>query len=177
MERKLAEQQQQALLLRKQGEIDRLEVQVDKRLLEQKLENLEKQAPKTQVKARENVVTPSPEAAAVELIDSDMLPPPVVIDTSESLVLSAVSPAVSQVPGVAAGMPLPTGHGPSITPRGPEVATTPLSMANLDLSQVVNTTGVHSVGLPVIDRPPSGLRSYLAYGQQCLVPPTALYVK
>ena len=106
MERKLAEQQQQALLLQKQGEIDRLEVQVDKRLLEQKLENLEKQAPKTQVKARENVVTPSPEAAAVELIDSDMLPPPVVIDTSESLVLSAVSPAVSQVPGVAAGMPL-----------------------------------------------------------------------
>ena len=44
-------------------------------------------------------------------------------------------------------------------------------MANLDLSQVVNTTGVHSVGLPVIDRPPSGLPSYLAYGQQCLVPP------
>ena len=44
-------------------------------------------------------------------------------------------------------------------------------MANSDLSQVVNTTGVHSVGLPVIDKPPSGLPSYLAYGQQCLVPP------
>jgi len=36
LERKLAEQQQQTLLLQKQGEIDRLEVQVDKRLLEQK---------------------------------------------------------------------------------------------------------------------------------------------
>ena len=44
-------------------------------------------------------------------------------------------------------------------------------MANSDLSQVVNTTGVHSVGLPVIDRPPSGLPSYLAYDQQCLVQP------
>ena len=174
LERKLAEQQQQTLLLQKQGEIDRLEVQVDKRLLEQKLENLEKQAPNTQVKARQNVATPSPGAATVELINSNT-PPPVVIDASipasDSLVLSAVSPAMSQVPGVAAGMSPYTGHGTSVTPRGPEVATTRLSVANSDLSQVVNTTGVHSVGLPVIDRPPSGLPSYLAYGQQCLVPP------
>ena len=169
LERKLAEQQQQALLLQKRGEIDRLEVQVDKRLLEQKLESLEKQAPNTQVKARENVTTPSPGAAAVELIDSDTPPPPVV--ASESCVLSAVSPAMSQVPGVAAGMSPYTGHGPSITHRGPEIATTPLSVANSDLSHVVNTTSVHSVGLPVFDRPPSGLPSYLAYGKQCLVPP------
>ena len=174
LERKLAEQQQQALLLQEQGEIDRLEVQVDKRLLEQKLENLEKQAPNAQVKARENVTTPSPGAATVELINSDALPPVVIdasIPASDSLVLSTALPAMSQVPGVAAGMSPYTGHGPSITPRGPEVATTPLSLANSDLSQVVNTTGVHSVGLPVIDRPPSGLPSYLAYGQQCLVPP------
>jgi len=173
LERKLAEQQQQALLLQEQGEIDRLEVQVDKRLLEQKLENLEKQAPNAQVKARENVTTPSPGAATVELINSDALPPVVIdasIPASDSLVLSTALPAMSQVPGVAAGMSPYTGHGPSITPRGPEVATTPLSLANSDLSQVVNTTGVHSVGLPVIDRPPAGLPSYLAYSQQCLVP-------
>jgi len=174
LERKLAEQQQQTLLLQKQSEIYRLEVQVDKRLLEQKLENLEKQASNKQVKARENVVTPSPGDATVELINSDASPPVVIdasIPASDSLVLNAVLPAVSQVPGVAAGLSPYTGHGPSLTPRGPEVATTPLSVANSDPNQVVNTTGVHSVGLPVIDRPPSGLPSYLAYGQQCLVPP------
>jgi len=174
LERKLAEQQQQTLLLQKQSEIYRLEVQVDKRLLEQKLENFEKQASNKQVKARENVVTPSPGDATVELINSDASPPVVIdasIPASDSLVLNAVLPAVSQVPGVAAGLSPYTGHGPSLTPRGPEVATTPLSVANSDPNQVVNTTGVHSVGLPVIARPPSGLPSYLAYGQQCLVPP------
>jgi len=75
LERKLTEQQQQTLLLQKQSEIYRLEVQVDKRLLEQKLENLEKQASNKQVKARENVVTPSPVDATVELINSDASPP------------------------------------------------------------------------------------------------------
>jgi len=126
LERKLAEQQQQTLLLQKQSEIDRLEVQDDKRLLEQKLENLEKQAPNTQVKARKNVTTPSPGAATVELINSDASPPVVIdasIPASDSLVLSAVSPSMSQVPGVDAGMSPYNGHGPSITPRGPEVAT------------------------------------------------------
>jgi len=83
-----------------------LEVQAVKRLLEQKLESLERQAPKTQeVKAWEDVVTPSPGAATVELTDSDT-PLPVVVDVSipatESLVLSAVLPAVSQAPGMAA---------------------------------------------------------------------------
>jgi len=127
-----------------------------------------------QVKARENVVTPSPGAAIVELINSDASPPVVIdssIPASDSLVLNAVSPAMNQVPGVVAGTSTYTGHGPSITPRGPEVATTPLSVANSDTNQVVNTTGVHSVGLPVIDRPPSGLPSHLSHGQQCLVPP------
>jgi len=101
---------------------------VDKRLLEQKLESLDKQTPNAQVKACENVVTPSPGVATVELIDSNTPPPPVVVNmpVSESLVLSAVSPAMSQVPGVAAGMSPYTGHGPSLTPRGPEVATTPV---------------------------------------------------
>jgi len=50
LERKLAEQERQVLMLQKQSEIDRLEVQVDKRFLEQKLENLKKQAPNTQSK-------------------------------------------------------------------------------------------------------------------------------
>ena len=120
LERKLAEQQQQTLLLQKQSEIDRLEVQVDKRLLEQKLENLEKQASNKQVKARENVMTPSPGAATVELINSDASPPVVIdssIPASDSLVLNAVSPAMNQVPGVVAGTSTYTGHGPSITPR------------------------------------------------------------
>jgi len=69
-------------------------------------------------------VTPSPGAATVELTGSETSPPVVVdvnIPASESLVLSAVLPAVSQVPGVAAGMTPPTGHGPSITPRGPRL--------------------------------------------------------
>jgi len=73
-----------------------------------------------QVKARENVVTPSPGAAIVELINSDASPPVVIdssIPASDSLVLNAVSPAMNQVPGVVAGTSTYTGHGPSITPR------------------------------------------------------------
>jgi len=64
-------------------------VQVDRKLLEQKLETLEKQSSNMQVETRENVVTPSP-GAATELINFDASHAS--IPASGSLVLNAVSP-------------------------------------------------------------------------------------
>jgi len=74
--RELAKQQQQNLLLQKQSEIDKLHMEADKKLLEQKLATSEKLA----LKEKEKRVTPnlgslSPESIVVELPSPDMPPP------------------------------------------------------------------------------------------------------
>ena len=70
LERELVKQQQQNVILQKQREVDRLEAQVDRHLLQQAQDNLAKPVSKTTLAlVREEVMTPSPEV--VELTEPD----------------------------------------------------------------------------------------------------------
>jgi len=73
LERELVRQQQQNVILQKQREVDRLEAQVDRQLLQQAHDNLAKPISKaTLAPVREEVATPSPEV--VELTEPDTPP-------------------------------------------------------------------------------------------------------
>jgi len=75
LERELVKQQQQSLILQKQREIDRLEMQADRNLFQQGLANSGRPAPKEKLATvQQEPATPSPEAPVV-LIDSDTPPP------------------------------------------------------------------------------------------------------
>ena len=77
LERELVKQQQQNLLLQKQKEIERLEAQVDKNLFSQAYVSSGKQATRGKLaQVPEEVEISSPEAATIELGDSDSPPPP-----------------------------------------------------------------------------------------------------
>jgi len=147
LERELVKQQQQQnLILQKQREIDRLEMQVDRNLFQQGQASSGKPAYKEKLAAvQEEPATPSPEAAVV-LTDSDTPPPsqnrpkpvrrpPVFVDvstqvspvsTSEPPVSSVASVSEGPMLGLATGVPLPTSHGPLVIPRGPVAAATPV---------------------------------------------------
>jgi len=127
LERELVKQQQQQnLILQKQREIDRLEMQADRNLFQQGQALVSKPAPTEKLATvREEPATPSPEAAIV-LTDSDTPPPsqnrakparrpPVMIDvgiqespvpTSEPPALSAGSVSEGPMLGLATGVPL-----------------------------------------------------------------------
>jgi len=110
LERELVKQQQQNLILQKQREIDRLEAQADRHLLQQSQASSSKPVHKEKLAVVQEPATPSPEATVV-LTDSDTPPssqnrpkpvrrPSVVIDVgmqvspvsaSESPTSSAVS--------------------------------------------------------------------------------------
>ena len=201
LERELVKQQQQNLILQKQREIDRLEMQADRNLFQQGQACSGKPTPKEKLATvREEAATPSPEAAVV-LTDSDTPPPsqnrpkpirrpPVMIDVgiqecpvsaSEPPALGAVSVSEGPMLGLATGIPLPTIQGPLVLPRGPAVATTPQPLINPDVGQAVYTAGAQPVGSLMSSKPlcdpvshlPTGLATYPAYAQQCLAPPLA----
>jgi len=125
VERELVKQQQQQnLLLQKQGKIDRLEMQLDRNFLYQVQDSASGQAPRGKLaQIREDVATPSLEVATVELTDSDSPPPSqnrpkpakrilAVVGVrvherpagvSESIVSNVAAPVVSPALGVATG--------------------------------------------------------------------------
>jgi len=109
LERELVKQQQRNLILQKQQEIDRLEMQVDRNLFQQGQASSGRTAPKEKLATvQEEPATPSPEAAVV-LTDSDTPPPsqnrpkpvrrpPVLIDVGMQVSpVSASEPPVSRV--------------------------------------------------------------------------------
>jgi len=127
LERELVKQQQQNLILQKQLEINRLEMQAGRNLFQQRQANSGRPAPKEKsATVREEAATPLPEAT-VELTDSDTPPPsrnrpkparrpPVMTDVgiqecpvsvTEPPALSAVSVGESAMRGLATGIPLP----------------------------------------------------------------------
>ena len=149
LERELVKQQN--LILQKQREIDRLEAQAERHLLQQSQARKPAQKEKLAL-VQEEPATPSPETNVV-LTDSDTPPssqnqpklvrrPPVMIDVgmqvspvsaSESPTSSAVSVSEGQMLGLATGVPLPTSHGPLVIPRGPVAAATPQPLVNSDV--------------------------------------------
>jgi len=142
-------------------------MQADRNLFQQRQVSSGRPAPKEQLATvREEIATPSPEAAVTELTDCDTPPPsqnrpklartPVVVDismqgcpvsASEPPVLGAALVRGSQALGAATVIPLPTSHGPLVIHRGPEVAATPLSKVNPEVGQAVYTAGTHLVTL------------------------------
>ena len=124
-------QQQQNIILQKQREVDRLEAQVDRQLLQQAQDNLAKPVSKTALTpVREEVMTPSPEV--VELTEPDTPPssqnrsklirrvPSITVDVdvhacSAPVCESSVSTLTyDQGLGTPSGVPLPTSVGPLV---------------------------------------------------------------
>jgi len=134
LERELVRQQQQNVILQKQREVDRLEAQVDRHLLQQAQNNLAKPISKaTLAPVIEEVTTPSPEV--VELTEPDTPPssqnrskstrrvPSIAVDVVSESSVSTLT--YSQKLGAPSGVPLPTSVGPLVLPMGPEVVATP----------------------------------------------------
>jgi len=185
LQRELAKQQQQNMLLQKQMEFDRLEAQADRTLLSQAHVSSGKQAPRGKLaQVPEEGETSSPETATVELTDSDSPPPPsqnrpkpaVVnvsvqeppVSASELAVSRVVAPVVSPALGVATGVPLPGSEGPLVIPRGPEVVATPPPMANAVMGAQLVGPLVSAKTLDVVSHLPTGLSSY---AQRYVAPP------
>jgi len=142
LERELVKQQQQNIILQKQREVDRLEAQVDRHLLQQAQDNLAKPVSKTALApVREEVMTPSPEV--VELSEPDTPPssqnrpklirrvPSIAVDVdvhacSAPVCESSVSTLTyNQGLGTPSGAPLPTSVGPLVLPMGPDCCCPP----------------------------------------------------
>jgi len=145
LERELIKQQQQNLLLQKQREVDRLEAQVERHLLQQAQDSAAKPASKAKLTpVREEVATLSPET--VELIEPDtppssqnrpkltrrMLPMAVDVDVQTCHTVVSESPALNvglvnqgQGLGALSGIPLPTSVGPLVLPKGPKIVAAP----------------------------------------------------
>jgi len=126
LERELVKQQQQNVILQKKREVDRLEAQVDRHLLQQAQDNLAKPISKaTLAPVREEVATPSPEV--VELTEPDTPPssqnrskstrrmPSIAVDVGVQACSAPVSESsvstltYSQRLGAPSGIPLPSG--------------------------------------------------------------------
>ena len=134
LERELVRQQQQNVILQKQREVDRLEAQVDRHLLQQAQNNLAKPISKaTLAPVIEEVTTHSPEV--VELTEPDTPPssqnrskstrrvPSIAVDVVSESSVSTLT--YSQKLGAPSGVPLPTSVGPLVLPMGPEVVAAP----------------------------------------------------
>jgi len=192
LERELIKQQQQNLILQKQREVDCLEAQVDRHLLQQAQDSSAKPAPKAKLAPlREEVATPLPEA--VELIKPDTPPssqnrpkltrrmPSIAIDVDVQACPAPVSesPALtltySQGLGAPSGILLPTSVGPLVFPRGPEFVAAPQPKVSLDVGQTVYTAGTRPIGPQVSNMPLGGQVSHLvihpAQAYQSLAPP------
>jgi len=161
LERELVKQQQQNVILQKQREVDRLEAQVDRHLLQQAQDNLAKPVSKaTLAPVREEMATPSPEI--VELTETDTPPssqnrskltrrvPSIAVDdgvqacsapVSESSVVNIGLASQSHRLGAPSGIPLPTSVGRLVLPMGPEFVDAPQSKVSLDVGQAVYTAG------------------------------------
>ena len=133
------------MILQKQREVDRLEAQVDRHLLQQAQNNLAKPVSKaTLAPVIEEVTTPSPEI--VELTEPDTPPsgqnrskltrrmPSIAVDVgvqacsapvSESSVVNIGLASQSHRLGAPSGIPLPTSVGPVVLPMGPEIVAAP----------------------------------------------------
>ena len=196
LERELVKQQQQNLLLRKQREVDRLEAQVDRQLLQQAQDSLAKPASKAKLApVRKEMATLSPET--VELIEPDtppssqnrpkltrrMLPVDVGVQAcpatvSESLALNVGLTSQSQGLGAPSGIPLPTSVGPLVLPKGPELVPVRQPEVSLDVGQAVYTAGTRPVGPQVssmghlsTSHLPVGMAIQPAQAHQSLAPP------
>jgi len=142
LERELVRQQQQNVILPKQREVDRLEAQVDRHLLQQAQDNLAKPISKaTLAPVIEEVMTPSPEV--VELTEPDTPPssqnrskltrrmPSIAVDVGVQACSAPVSESsvstltCNQRLGTPSGMPLPTSVGFLVLPMGPEIVAAP----------------------------------------------------
>ena len=145
LERELVRQQQQNVILQKQREVDCLEAQVDRQLLQQAQESAAKPAAKAKLApVREEAELYSPET--VELIKPDippssqnrpkltrrMLPMAVDVDVQTYRTVVNESPALNvglenqgQGLGAPSGIPLPTSIGPLVLPKGPEFVAAP----------------------------------------------------
>jgi len=195
LERELVKQQQQNIILQKQREVDRLEAQVDRHLLQQAQDSLAK--PVSQVKltpVREEVAIHSPET--VELIEPDTPPSsqnrpkwtrrmlPIAVDVGVQACPAPVSesPVLTQTYGqgfgAPGGVPLPTSVGPLVLPKGPETVTAPQPKVSLDVGQAVYTAGTRPVGPQVssighLSTPPLpiGMAIQPAQAYQSLAPP------
>ena len=163
LERELVKQQQQNVILQKQREVDRLEAQVDRHLLQQAQDNLAKPVSKTTLApVREEVMTPSPEVA--ELTEPDTPPssqnrpksirrvPSIAVDVGVQACSAPVSESsvstltYSQGLGTPSGIPLPTSFGPLVLPMGPEIVAALQPKVSLNLGQSVYTAGTRPVG-------------------------------
>jgi len=192
LERELVKQQQQNVILQKQREVDRLEAQVDRHLLQQAQDNLAKPISKaTLAPMREEVVTPSPEV--VELTEPDTPPssqnrpkltrrvPSIAVDVGVQACSAPVSESsVSTLTYIRApsGIPLPTSVGPLVLPMGPEIVAAPQPKVSLNLGQSVYTAGTRPVGPQVstighLSTPqlPISMAIQPAQAYQSLVPP------
>jgi len=163
LERKLVRQQQQNVILQNQREVDRLEAQVDRHLLQHAQDNLAKPIFKaTLAPVREEMATPSLEI--VELTEADTPPssqnrsksttrvPFIAVDVgvqacSAPVTESSVSTLTySQRLGAPSGIPLPTSVGPLVLPMGPEIVAASQRKVSLNLGQSVYTAGTRPVG-------------------------------
>jgi len=153
LERELVRQQQQNVILQKQREVDRLEAQVDRHLLQQAQDNLAKPISKaTLAPVREEVTTPSPEV--VELTEPDTPPssqnrpkstrrvPSIAVDVDVQACSAPVSESsvstltCRQGLGTPSGIPLPTSVGPLVLPMGPEIVAAPPTESQLEFGTV-----------------------------------------
>jgi len=142
LERELVRHQQQNVILQKQREVDRLEAQVDRQLLQQAQDNLAKPISKaTLAPVIEEVTTPSPEI--VELTEPDTPPssqnrskltrrvPSIAVDVGVQACSAPVSESsvstltYNQRLGAPSGIPLPTSVCPLVLPMGPEIVAAP----------------------------------------------------
>jgi len=142
LERELVRQQQQNVILQKQREVDRLEAQVDRHLLQQAQDNSVKPVSKaTLAPVIEEMATPSPEV--VELTEPDTPPssqnrskltrrvPSIAVDVGVEACSAPVSESsvstltYNQRLGAPSGIPLPTSVGPLVLPMGPEIVAAP----------------------------------------------------
>ena len=145
LERELVKQQQQNVILQKQREVERLEAQVDRHLLQQAQESTAKPAAKIKLApVREEVEMHSPDVE--ELTEPDTPPSsqnrlklirrtlPIAVDVDVQTYRTVVSePPTSNVGlveqgqglGAPSGTPLPTSFGPLVLPKGPEFVVTP----------------------------------------------------
>jgi len=151
------------VILQKQREVDCLEAQVDRHLLQQVQDNIAKPISKaTLATVRKEVTTPSPEV--VELTEPDTPPssqnrskltrrvPSIAVDVGVQACSAPVSESsvstltYNQRLGAPSGIPLPTSVGPLVLPMGPEIDAAPQPKVSLNLGQSVYTAGTRPVG-------------------------------
>jgi len=141
LERELVRQQQQNVILQNQREVDRLEAQVDRHLLQQAQDNIAMPISKATLATVRKVTTPSPEV--VELTEPDTPPnsqnrskltrrvPSIAADVGVQACSAPVSESsvstltYNQRLGTPSGIPLPTSVGPLVLPMGPEIDAAP----------------------------------------------------